>query len=188
MSLEKTINLFKEMLEANNIDLNDPNFLKTPTRAGKAFHQFLKGYTQEEIDEVLSHSFPSKLNDMVIIRDIPAYMLCPHHLLPCFLRINIGYIPNGTVLGLSKFKRLAKIITQKPLLQEELTEILADIIYNNLKPDGVMITVVGKHMCMCMRGIEQPDSKVSTSAVRGNFVNHQTKSEFLDLINGEDKL
>lgn len=182
MSLEKTIEKIKEILECNGIDLNDPNFINTPTRAGKVFHQFLKGYTQKEIDEVLSHSFPSKLNDMVIIRDIPAYMFCPHHLLPCILRINIGYIPKGTVLGLSKFKRLVKILTQKAFLQEEITETIADVLEEKLEPEGIIVTITGQHMCMCMRGIEQPDSKVSTSTVRGVFKIHEVRDEALKLI------
>ena len=182
MSLEKTINLVKNILECNEINLQDPNFKDTPTRAGKFFHQFLKGYSEAELKEVFKSSFPSSLNDMTIIKNIPAYSLCPHHLANVSMRVWIGYIPKGKVLGLSKFRRVIKILTQKPYLQEEFTEVLADTINKYLEPDGVMVVVTGAHMCMRMRGIEQPDAEVTTSAVRGNFNLHETRAEFLQLI------
>ncbi len=185
MSLEKTIELVKSILVCNNIDLTDPNFKDTPTRAGKFFHQFLKGYTEEEVQAIFKSSFPSKLNDMMIIKNIPAYGLCPHHVCPVSMRIWIGYIPHESVLGLSKFRRLVKLLAQKPILQEELTEVIADYIVKYLKPDGVIVVINGNHMCMSMRGIEQPDAEATSSAVRGNFKNHKTKSEFLSLIQKE---
>jgi len=183
---EITEKCIREILLAHNIDLEDPNFKRTPERAAKSFSQFLKGYQECELTQIFRSSFPSKLQEMLIIRAIPVYGLCPHHLLPVEMKVWIGCIPKGTVLGLSKFKRLVKVIGQKPLLQEELTEIIADKILDHLKPLGVMVVVEGHHMCMSMRGIEQENSKVTTSAVRGSFKKHEVRMEFLNLI-GVDK-
>jgi GTP cyclohydrolase I len=175
-------NLLAEVFDRLDVDLKDENWLKTPTRFAKVLLQFFSGYTEEDLQEIFESSFSSKLNDMVIIKNIPVYGFCPHHVLPVSMRVNIGYIPNGRVLGLSKFKRIAKMLAQVPILQEEYTEKIADVIMEHLKPDGVMVTVTGQHMCMCMRGVEQHDAKVTTSAQRGNFKQHETRMEFLSLI------
>jgi GTP cyclohydrolase I len=162
--------------------LNDPNFKDTPERAGKLLYQFLSGYTDEEIKELFKSSFPSSLNDMVIIENIQSYGLCPHHLAQVSMKVWIGYIPKGNVLGLSKFCRLAKLVAKKPLLQEEYVNTLADLLMENLKPEGVIVLSKGKHSCMRMRGVEQHQSKTSMSAVRGAFTRHDTKSEFYQII------
>lgn len=175
------------MLLAHNIDLEDPNFKRTPERAARAFSQFLRGYQDCELTQIFRSSFPSKHQEMLIIRAIPVYSFCPHHVLPVEMKVWIGCIPNGRVLGLSKFRRLVKIIGQKPLLQEELTEVIADKILENLKPLGVMVVIDGHHMCMCMRGIEHQDAMVTTSAVRGTFKEHVVRMEFINLIGVDRK-
>lgn len=184
---EITEKCIREILLAHNIDLDDPNFKRTPERAARAFSQFLRGYEECEITQIFRSSFPSKLKEMLIVRAIPVYSLCPHHLLPVEMRIWVGCIPNGKVLGLSKFRRLVKVIGQKSLLQEELTEIIADKILENLKPLGVMVVIDGHHMCMCMRGIEHENAQVTTSAVRGSFKEHEARAEFLNLIGVDRK-
>ena len=168
-----------DILAYYKISLADENFKDTPYRTAKVYDEFLKGYSEEDIEKIMSKSFPSELREMTVVKDIPATTLCPHHLLPVLLRVTIGYIPNGRVLGLSKFNRLVKLIAKAPLLQEDLTKILADTINDYLKPFGVIVVVSGKHTCMIIRGIEQPDAEVTTSSVRGVFDdNHNIKMEF----------
>jgi GTP cyclohydrolase IA len=182
MSLEKTIELCRDILTTNRIDLNDPNFKDTPKRAGKFLHQFLNGYTEEEVKELFKSSFPSELKDMVVIENIKVYGLCPHHLAPVEMKVWIGYIPSGKVLGLSKFCRLAKLIAKKPMLQEDYVRELAHVLMQNLQPDGVIVLSKGKHSCMRMRGVEQHNSKTSMAAVRGAFKLHDTRTEFYQII------
>lgn len=181
----KVENLLATVFNWYGINLNDENWNKTPTRYAKVLDQFLKKCQNEEIEEIFKHSFPSTLKDMTIIKEIPVFSFCPHHMLPTKFITTIGYIPNGRVLGLSKFKRVAKMIGAFPTLQEQYTNDLADLFMKYLDAKGVMVVVKGEHMCMRMRGIEQPDAEVESSAVRGEFEKHETRMEFLSLI-GKD--
>ena len=169
----------KSILQYYDIDLSDENFKDTPKRSAKVFDEFLRGYSEEDIKVIMDKSFPTTLSEMVVVKDIPACVLCPHHLLPAILRVTIGYIPNGRALGLSKFNRLVKLISKAPLLQEDLTEKIANTLMTYLKASGCIVVVHGKHTCMVIRGIQQPDAEVTTSAVRGTFdTSHDVRMEF----------
>ena len=125
---------------------------------------------------------------MVIVRDIPFYSMCEHHLLPFYGVAHVGYIPNadGRVVGLSKLVRVVEIVASRPQLQERMTTEIADAIVDGIKPDGVAVVIHAEHLCMIMRGIKKPGSTVITSAIRGTFrTKTETRTEFFSLLQGE---
>jgi GTP cyclohydrolase I len=125
---------------------------------------------------------------MVIVRDIPFYSMCEHHLLPFYGVAHIGYVPNveGRVVGLSKLARVVEIIAKRPQIQERLTTQIADAIMDGLKPSGVAVIIQAEHLCMIMRGIKKPGSNIVTSALRGTFRSRvETRTEFFSLLQGK---
>jgi len=138
-------------------------------------------WTQERIEEELSRQFKvfdNGYDEMLVVKDICVWTLCPHHLLPCHLKVFIGYIPAGKVLGLSKFARIAEILSKRPTMQEAYSTELADLLMEKLQPRGVAVYVVGQHGCMTARGVKQ-HSDVVTSVMRGNFLKEgPTREEF----------
>jgi len=152
----------------------------TAERLSRMYAEFC--WSPEEIEKALQHSFrlfKNNFDEMLVAKDIHVWALCPHHLLPCEFRVSIGYIPNGEVLGLSKFTRIADILARRPIMQEQYTSELANLLMERLKPKGVGIIVYGKHGCMRARGVKQ-NSEVVTSVVRGNFLREGSiKNEFL---------
>ncbi len=120
---------------------------------------------------------------MVIIKDLPFYSMCEHHLLPFMGTTQLGYIPDGKVIGVSKLARLVEVLSRRPQLQERLTTEIADTITRAVNADGVAVLTSAEHLCMTMRGIKKPGSKVVTSAMRGYFrKSAKTRSEFLALV------
>lgn len=169
------------------IGFNSDDIDKTAERYAKVMMEFNtpEEVIKSELDRMFSAVFPSSMDELVIARDIEVWMLCPHHLLPVKMKVHIGYLPNGKVLGLSKLPRLAKIIASRPELQENYTKMLADILFERLKPRGVMIVVEGEHLCVRMRGVKDSECVMNTSAVRGEFLNSDSlKREFLSLVSG----
>ena len=124
-------------------------------------------------------TFPTKNNEMIIINQIKIFSFCEHHLLPFFGHCSIGYIPNGKILGLSKFQRLVDSVSTKPTLQEDVTEAIVDKVEKLLSPKGVGVVANCQHSCMFGRGIERPEIYVSTQVLRGIFSDTDVRSEFL---------
>jgi GTP cyclohydrolase I len=125
---------------------------------------------------------------MVVLRDIPFYSMCEHHLLPFYGVAHIGYIPNeeGRIVGISKLARVVEIISKRPQLQERMTTEIADTIMDAIKPDGVAVVIQAEHLCMIMRGIKKPGSNVITSAIRGIFKRKAaSRAEFFSIIQGK---
>ncbi len=155
-------------------------FGDTPERVWRMFQEFC--WTQEQIDSALDkafRTFEQGYNEMLVKRKISVWTLCPHHLLPCYFQVTIGYIPDGRVLGLSKFTRVADILGRRPIMQEEYSTELADVFMTKLKPKGVAVYIVGTHGCMTARGIRQ-HSEVITSTIRGVFDSEpETRAEFM---------
>jgi len=167
----------KLILEGIGVDINDENFKDTPRR----FADFLEELLEPKITEDDYVTFTSSGN-LVIVKGIKVYSLCPHHLLPVIYEVSVAYIPRGKVVGLSKIARLAMTLGGKLMLQEDYTEKLADELQMLVESDDVMVVVRGKHFCMVMRGVKQSDAEVITSAVRGKFVELELRSETLKLM------
>lgn len=163
--------------------VNDANFKDTANRCYKALIQFVfpKTVIENEIDRFLEKTFPSTIDEMIIETNIKVVCLCPHHLLPAEMIVSLAYIPDKNVLGLSKLARIAQMLGNQPILQEDYTEQLANVM-NKLKPLGVGVYVRGKHGCMRFRGIRADSTEVITTKLIGNFKNiSSTRQEFLSL-------
>jgi GTP cyclohydrolase IA len=171
-----------ELLLAIGENPQREGLLHTPDRVAEMYGEIFGGLHQDPA-EVLKVSFAENHQEMVILRDIPFYSMCEHHLLPFHGKAHIGYIPSGRVVGISKLARVVEIYARRPQLQERLTSQIADSIMRNVQPIGVGVVIEAEHLCMTMRGIRKPGSMVVTSANRGTFrTRRETRAEFLSLI------
>jgi len=159
----------------------------TPKRIAEMYAELFMGLDRDPKEE-LTVGFEVGHREMVIVKDIPFYSMCEHHLLPFYGVAHIGYLPNvdGRVVGLSKLARVVEIIASRPQLQERMTTEIADAIVDGLKPSGVAVIVQAEHLCMIMRGVKKPGSNIITSALRGTFRKKaETRAEFFSLIQGK---
>ncbi|MGA2775561.1 MAG: GTP cyclohydrolase I FolE [Candidatus Omnitrophota bacterium] len=159
------------------------DLLQTPARVAEMYEEIFSGIKQnpeKELEVILDQ----KHNEIILLKGIPLYSICEHHLLPFAGRAHIVYIPkNGRVTGLSKLARVVDILSHRPQVQERLTTQIAEIIMSKLKPLGVMVVIEAEHFCMSMRGVKKPGTLTVTSAVRGIFKeNEKTRSEALALM------
>lgn len=175
------------ILEGIGENLERPGIKETPQRIARMYEEIFIGLLPP--DEDLLKSIEGEVHDeMVLIKDIPFYSICEHHLLPFFGNAHIAYIPDGKIVGLSELPKALDYLAKRPQVQERLTSELANLIMEKLKPKGCMIVIEAEHLCMSMRGIKKPGSKTVTSAVRGIFRKSQpTRQEALELIKGEKK-
>ncbi len=167
-------------------DVNRESLRDTPRRVAEMYAELFAGIDQDPREE-LKVGFEIGHREMVILRDIPFYSMCEHHLLPFFGVAHIGYIPNeeGRIIGISKLARVVEIIAKRPQLQERMTTEIAEAIVDGIKPAGVGVVVKAEHLCMIMRGIKKPGSNVITSAIRGTFQRRAaSRAEFFSLIQG----
>ncbi|MCM8766768.1 MAG: GTP cyclohydrolase I FolE [Candidatus Omnitrophica bacterium] len=180
MKIEKGMKLIIEGLGEN---INKKNLKDTPKRVAKMYVEIFSGI---DIDpkKVLGKVFKEDYNELVLIKDINFYSICEHHFLPFFGKAHIAYLPDGNnVVGISKIARLVDVLSKRPQLQERMTNQIVDIIMNVLTPQGAMAIVEAEHMCMIMRGIKKPGTKIVTSAMRGIFLRDlRTRTEALNLI------
>jgi len=175
------------IIEAIGEDLNREGLIGTPERVAEMYAELFMGLDMEPREE-LTVGFEEGHREMVILRDIPFYSMCEHHLLPFYGVAHIGYIPNeeGRITGISKLARVVEIIAKRPQLQERMTTEIADAIVDGIKPDGVAVVIQAEHLCMIMRGIKKPGSSVITSAIRGIFKRKAaSRAEFFSLIQGK---
>jgi GTP cyclohydrolase I len=159
----------------------------TPRRVAEMYTELFSGLDADPKAE-LAVDFKEGYEEMVILRDIPFYSMCEHHLLPFYGVAHVGYIPStgGRVVGVSKLARVVEILARRPQLQERMTQQIADAIFEALRPDGVAVVIQAEHLCMIMRGVKKPGTTVITSAVNGSFRSKvATRSEFLSLIQGK---
>lgn len=157
--------------------------IKTPMRAAKAIDFLTHGYRQNPKAILESALFHEDYKQIVIVKDIEIYSLCEHHLLPFFGKAHIGYIPNGTIVGLSKIPRVVECFARRLQLQERLTTEIKDCLQEVLNPIGVAVVIEAQHLCMSMRGIQKQNSVTTTSEFTGAFLkNENTRQEFMHLI------
>ena len=178
--------ILKGLQRAYGLDIEDENFKNTPRRVARAYAEIFRGIkdTDKQVKAILATSFPSDVKEMIVVQDVRVYSMCPHHLLPVEYNITIGYVSKKHVLGVSKLARLAEILAKRPVLQESLTEDIAEKLFTGVDAQGVGVWVEGVHYCMKMRGAKQPNSKTVTSAIRGCFEDQEVRAEFLSLVNG----
>lgn len=175
------------LIEAIGEDPKREGLVDTPRRVAEMYSELFAGIDTDPKDE-LSVGFEEGHREMVIVRDIPFYSMCEHHLLPFYGVAHVGYIPNqnGRVVGASKLARVVEIVSKRPQIQERLTSSIADDIMEAIKPDGVAVVVQAEHLCMIMRGIKKPGSALVTSALRGTFRSRrETRTEFFSLLQGK---
>jgi GTP cyclohydrolase I len=175
------------LLEAIGENPKREGLLETPRRVAEMYTELFSGIDIDPKIE-LKVGFEESHREMVIVRDIPFYSICEHHLLPFYGAAHVGYIPNkeGRVVGASKLARVVETVAKRPQLQERMTSSIADSIMEALKPDGVGVVVQAEHLCMIMRGIKKPGSTMITSALRGTFRDKtNTRSEFFTLLQGK---
>ena len=172
----------REILIAVGEDPDRDGLVKTPARVARMYEELFEGLATEP-DDYLATTFEHAHDEMIVVRDIPFYSLCEHHLLPFFGRAAVGYIPNERIVGLSKLARVVEHLARRPQVQERLTCQIADRIEQVLEPVGVAVTIEAEHTCMTMRGVKKPGSQMVTSVTRGAFRdNPATRAEFFDAV------
>lgn len=174
---------FEEIIRLAGEDTTRGGLIDTPKRAAKAFEFLTQGY-QQSIDDIVNNAlFESSTDEMVIVKNIEFYSLCEHHLLPFYGRCHIAYIPDGKVLGLSKFARIVDCFARRLQIQEELTQQIANTILEITAAKGIGVIVEAKHLCMMMRGVGKQEPDMTTSAMLKLFrKDERTRNEFLSLI------
>jgi GTP cyclohydrolase I len=176
----------RELLFAVGEDPDREGLADTPRRVAIAYQEMFAGLYQDP-DDVLARTFAEDHEELVLVKDIPMYSVCEHHLAPFHGMAHVGYIPSvdGRVTGLSKIVRLVDLYAKRPQVQERLTAQIADALVRRLSPRGVIVVLEAEHLCMAMRGIRKPGSTTMTSAVRGQFKNNaSSRAEALALIRG----
>jgi GTP cyclohydrolase I len=159
----------------------------TPQRVAEMYAELFAGL-EKDPKEDLEVGFELGHREMVVLKDIPFYSMCEHHLLPFYGVAHVGYIPNeeGRIVGISKLARVVETIARRPQVQERMTTEIADTITEGIQAVGVAVVVQAEHLCMIMRGIKKPGSNVITSAIRGSFhSNPASRAEFFSLIQGK---
>lgn len=176
----------RELLIAVGEDPDREGLVETPARVARAYEEVFAGL-HEDPKVHLEKSFSENHRELVLVRDIPIYSTCEHHLVPFYGEAHIGYIPGpeGKVTGLSKLARVADMYAKRPQVQERLTAQIADAIVDKLHASAVIVVIECEHLCMAMRGIRKPGATTTTSAVRGGFQNNAaSRAEVLSLIRG----
>jgi len=184
MDKRKIERAVKMILEAIGEDSSREGLKGTPQRVAEMYEEILAGYSKTPAKELKVHYEKENYEEIVLVRDIPLYSMCEHHMLPFFGRAHVAYMPHkDRVAGLSKIVRVVEILARRLQLQERLTKQIADTIMEALTPQGVLVVIEAEHFCITMRGIKKPGSLVMTSAMRGIFLKDaRTRNEAMALI------
>lgn len=190
--MDKTIKIDKEkikkavvmLLESIGEDPKREGLIETPERVADMYVEIFGGMIRNPEDDLKIFSTKNK-DEMILVKDIPLYSICEHHLLPFIGKAHVAYIPSqNKITGLSKVARVVDTLARRPQIQERLTTDIADVFVKVLKPKGVLVVIEAEHMCMVMRGIKKPGSFTVTSAMRGIFREIATRTEAFALIKG----
>ena len=174
----------QEIIRLLGEDAHREGLVKTPTRVGEAMQFLTQGYMQNAEDILRGALFEEDYRQMVVVKDIPFYSLCEHHMLPFFGKAHVAYIPNGKITGLSKIARVVDVFAHRLQVQERMTTQIKDCIEQPLTPLGVMVVIEAAHLCMQMRGVQKPHAVTTTSDFTGAFNRAETREEFMNLIRG----
>ena len=183
VDLERIERAVAEILAAIGEDPERDGLQKTPSRVAKMYAEVFSGLREDPVHH-LEVQFEADHDEMVMVRDIPFYSMCEHHLLPFVGKAHVAYVPgeSGKITGLSKLARLVEAYARRPQVQERLTSQVADKLVDVLEPRGALVVVEAEHQCMSMRGVQKPGTLTITSAVRGLFLSEATRSEAMQLI------
>lgn len=178
---------FSEIMKVLGLPLDNAHLKDTPDRVGRMYLEIFRGL--EESSEPSFTTFPNEENysNMVIVKDIEFYSVCAHHMIPFFGKAHVAYIPDQKIVGLSKIPRVVDFYARRPQLQERLTEQVIDLLVEKLEPQGAIVVMEARHLCMEMRGVEKPGAYTTTSAIRGCFEDQVVRKEFLDLLMKESR-
>ena len=174
---------FRQVMEALDLDLADPNLADTPLRVARAYTELFAGLREGVEPDLRTFPNEERYSQMVAVTGIPFHSLCAHHFLPFFGTAHVAYLPGERILGLSKLARVVEFYARRPQVQERMTEQAIDLLDRRLQPAGVMVVLQARHMCMEMRGVAKTGALTTTSAVRGAFEQDRTRQEFLALLN-----
>ncbi|MGI6712754.1 MAG: GTP cyclohydrolase I FolE [Bacillota bacterium] len=185
MDIKRIEGAVREILEAIGENPEREGLKETPSRVARMFEEIFSGLGENPRKHLNVQFAEDKHEEMVLVKDIPLFSMCEHHLMPFFGKAHVAYIPkkSGKITGLSKLARTVECFAKRPQLQERLTSQVADAIMEVLDPRGVLVVIEAEHMCMTMRGVKKPGSMTLTSAVRGTFAsNPATRAEAFALI------
>ncbi len=184
MDLQKIEEAVRTILQAVGEDPTREGLRDTPSRVARMYEELLGGMGSDPAALMDVH-FTEDYDEMVVLRDIPFYSICEHHLLPFMGKAHVAYLPNGKVVGLSKLARVVEAFARRPQVQERLTGQIADLIMNKLNAKGAGVIIEATHTCMTIRGVKKPGSVMVTSAMKGLFrTNIATRSEAINLLTG----
>lgn len=173
----------RTIIRAIGEDPNREGLAGTPRRIAAMYAELFSGLRTNPVDFLTVGFEEDKHKEMVIVKDIPFESVCEHHFMPMHGAAHVGYIPNGRIVGISKIARVVEALARRPQVQERLTSQVADLLMEGLKARGAAVVIEATHLCMTMRGVRKPGSRVVTSATRGIFrENPSTRAEFMSLI------
>ena len=181
---ERIVRAVREILDAIGEDAGRQGLERTPERVADMYAEIFAGIPRDASEE-MDVVFDAEHDEMIMIRDIPLFSVCEHHLVPFMGQAHVAYIPNkqGQITGLSKIARVVDVLSKRPQVQERLTTQIADAIEKALDPRGVLVVIEAEHLCMTMRGVKKPGAQTVTSAIRGIFrKNEATRAEAMGLI------
>ncbi len=184
MDKEKIEKAVKMLLEAIGEDVNREGLKKTPARVAAMYEEIFAGIEKNPLEELQLYYEKEEYEEIVLVKNIPLYSICEHHLIPFFGKAHVAYLPaKGRLTGLSKIVRAVDVIARRPQLQERLTKQIADCIMKAVKPQGVLVIIEAEHFCITMRGIKKSGTQTVTSAMRGVFLKDaRTRAEAIALI------
>jgi GTP cyclohydrolase I len=181
--IDRMPRLVEQILAELGEDPSRQGLQATPERVTRAYRELTDGYGLRASDVVAGAVFDQDYDEMVLVKDIPFYSLCEHHMLPFFGTCHVGYLPKGKVVGLSKIPRLVSMFAHRLQLQERMTKEIAEALNDELAPRGVGVVVEARHLCMEMRGVQKTGGQLITSCMLGTFrKDARTRAEFLDLV------
>jgi GTP cyclohydrolase I len=185
MDRERIEKAVREILCAIGEDPDREGLSDTPKRVSKMYEEIFSGLGQDPEKDLEIFFRDEKYEELVLVKDIPFYSVCEHHLTPFFGKAHVAYLPkHGKLTGLSKLARVVETVAKRPQLQERITATIADAMMKKLEPYGVIVVIEAEHMCMTMRGVKKPGSKTITSAIRGVFkTDPKSRAEVISMIN-----